>query len=65
MVIFEAPFQRYENCEAFYLYMELEELEENRMDFQIPEDTVVTCEMMRAFLKAAHLAMGYEMPYDM
>ena len=58
MIEFVGCYQQYESYEAYLLCDEFDNIPGNRLTFRIPEGMVVTCDMMRCFLKAAYLNMG-------
>lgn len=55
MIEFSGSFQQYESYEAYLLCNEFNHIPGNRLTFHIPEGMVITCDMIRCFLKAAYL----------
>lgn len=58
MIEFNGFYQQYESYEAYLLCDEFNHIQGNRLTFCIPEGVVVTCDMIRCFLKAAYLDKG-------
>ena len=58
MIEFDGSYQQYESYEAYLLCDELNHIPGNRLRFGVPEGMVVTCDMIRCFLKAAYLNIG-------
>lgn len=58
MIEFNGSYQQYESYEAYLLCDEFDHIPGNRLTFRIPEGMVVTCDMIRCFLKAAYLDKG-------
>lgn len=64
MIEFSGSYQQYESYEAHLLCDEFNHIPGNRLTFRIPEGMVVTCDMIRCFLKAAYLSRGIERMYE-
>jgi len=64
MIEFSGSYQQYESYEAYLLCNEFNHIPGNRLTFRIPEGMVVTCDMIRCFLKAAYLSRGIERMYE-
>lgn len=58
MIEFDGSYQQYESYEAYLLCDEFNHIPGNRLTFRVPEGMVITCEMIRHFLKAAYLNIG-------
>ncbi len=58
MIEFSGSYQQYESYEVYLLCDEFNHIPGNRLAFRIPEGMVVTCDMIRCFLKTAYLNMG-------
>lgn len=58
-------YQRYECYEAYLLYEEFLNIPDNKIEFRIPEGMIITCDMMRAFLKVAYAAKGIGSIFEM
>lgn len=58
MIEFDGSYQQYESYEAYLLCDEFDHIPGNRLTFRVPEGMVVTCDMIRCFLKAAYLNIG-------
>lgn len=56
--------QRYECYEAYLLYEEFLNIPDNRVKLRIPEGMMLTCNMMRTFLKVAYTAKGINILYE-
>lgn len=57
--------QRYECYEAYLLYEEFLNIPDNRVKLRIPEGMMLTCNMMRTFLKVAYVAKGIGSIFEM
>lgn len=64
MIEFSGSHQQYESYEAYLLCDEFNHIPDNKVGFRIPEGMIVTCDMMRCFLKAAYLYKGIECLYE-
>ena len=64
MIEFSGSYQQYESYEVYLLCDEFNHIPGNRLMFRIPEGMVVTCDMIRCFLKAAYLSRGIERMYE-
>lgn len=64
MIEFSGSYQQYESYEAYLLCDEFNHIPDNRLTFRIPEGMIVTCDMIRCFLKAAYLDKGIENLYE-
>lgn len=64
MIEFSGSHQQYESYEAYLLCDEFNHIPDNKVGFRIPEGMIVTCDMMRYFLKAAYLYKGIECLYE-
>ena len=64
MIEFSGSYQQYESYEAYLLCDEFNHIPGNRLTFRIPEGMVITCDMIRCFLKAAYLSRGIERMYE-
>ena len=64
MIEFSGSYQQYGSYEAYLLCDEFNHIPGNRLTFRIPEGMVVTCDMIRCFLKAAYLSRGIERMYE-
>lgn len=58
MIEFMGSYQVYDCYETFLLYEEFETIPDNHLSFVVPEGEMLTCSMMRTFLKAAYLSKG-------
>ena len=58
MIEFSGSYQQYESYEVYLLCDEFNHIPGNRLTFHIPEGMVVTCDMIRCFLKTSYLNMG-------
>ena len=58
MIEFDGSYQQYESYETYLLCDEFNHIPGNRLTFRIPEAMIVTCDMMKCFLKAAYLNIG-------
>ena len=57
--------QRYECYEAYLLYEEFLNIPDNRVKLRIPEGMMLTCNMMRTFLKVTYVAKGIGSIFEM
>ena len=64
MIEFSGSYQQYESYNVYLLCDEFNHIPGNRLTFRIPEGMVVTCDMIRCFLKAAYLSRGIERMYE-
>ena len=64
MIKFNGSYQQYESYEAYLLCDEFNQIPNNRLSFHILECMIVTCDMIRCFLKAAYLDKGIEYLYE-
>lgn len=64
MIEFSGSYQQYESYEVYLLCDEFNHIPGNRLTFCIPEGMVVTCDMIRYFLKTAYLSRGIERMYE-
>lgn len=64
MIEFNGAYQQYESYEAYLLCNEFNHIPGNRLTFRIPEGMVITCDMIRCFLKAAYLDKGIGSLYE-
>lgn len=51
-------FSRYEDKEAMDLYIEFLNIPDNRLSFEVPNDYIITSEMMETMILAAYHAKG-------
>lgn len=51
-------FARYEDKEAMDLYIEFLNIPDNRLSFEVPNDYIITSEMMETMILAAYHAKG-------
>ena len=51
-------FARYEDEEAMDLYIEFLNIPDNRLSFEVPNDYIITSEMMETMILAAYHAKG-------
>lgn len=58
MIEFSGSYQQYESYEVYLLCDEFNYIPGNRLTFRIPEGVVLTCDMIRCFLKTAYLDKG-------
>ena len=54
------PYQQYESYDTFLLYQEFLSIPGNRFNFELPEGTILTTQMMHDFLRAAYISAGYK-----
>ena len=53
MIEFNGSYQQYESYKVYLLCDEFNQIPDNKVGFRIPEGMIVTCDMMKCFLKAA------------
>lgn len=51
-------FARYEDKEAMDLYIEFLNIPDNRLSFEVPNDYIITSDMMETMILAAYHAKG-------
>jgi len=64
MIEFSESYQQYESYEAYLLCDEFDHIPGNRLTFRIPKGMIVTCDMVRCFLKVAYLDKGIKCLYE-
>lgn len=64
MIEFSGRYQQYDCYETYLLCEEFDHISGGYVGFHIPEGVIVTCDMMRCFLKAAYLSRGIERLYE-
>lgn len=63
MIEFARKYQQYDCYETYLLCEEFDHISGDYVEFHILEGVIVTCDMMRCFLKAAYLSRGIERMY--
>ena len=64
MIEFSGRYQQYDCYETYLLCEEFDKIAGDHVGFHIPEGVIVTCDMMRCFLKAAYLSRGISRIYE-
>ena len=64
MIEFSGRYQQYDCYETYLLCEEFDKIAGNHVGFRIPEGVVLTCDMMRYFLKAAYLSRRIKRMYE-
>lgn len=58
MIEFSGRYQQYDCYETYLLCEEFDKIAGDHVGFRIPDGVVLTCDMIRCFLKVAYLNRG-------